>query len=58
MVIIRSALPSDATAITEIYNQGIQTRQATFETAFYTVEDRRKWIVEQEELLSYIGSGA
>ncbi|MBH8605880.1 arsinothricin resistance N-acetyltransferase ArsN1 family A [Thermoactinomyces sp. CICC 10522] len=49
MVIIRSALPSDALAITEIYNQGIQTRRATFETCLYTVENRRKWIVEQEE---------
>lgn len=49
MVIIRSALPSDALAITKIYNQGIQTRRATFETSLYTVENRRKWIVEQEE---------
>ncbi|MRG27772.1 arsinothricin resistance N-acetyltransferase ArsN1 family A [Laceyella tengchongensis] len=49
MVIIRSALSSDAPAITEIYNQGIQSRRATFETSFYTVENRRKWIDEQEE---------
>lgn len=46
---IREAQPSDATAIAEIYNQGIQTKQATFETSLYTEEDRRKWIVEQDK---------
>ncbi|MBH8590196.1 arsinothricin resistance N-acetyltransferase ArsN1 family A [Paenactinomyces guangxiensis] len=30
-------------------NAGIHTRQATFDTTFYTVENRHKWIVEQEE---------
>jgi len=49
MVIIRPALLSDAEAITEIYNEGIQTRQATFETSLYTVEDRRIWIEKQED---------
>lgn len=33
----------DSEAITEIYNQGIQERSATFETRFRTAEDIKQW---------------
>ncbi len=36
---IRAAIPDDLAAIAEIYNQGIRSRLATFETAERTVPD-------------------
>jgi L-amino acid N-acyltransferase YncA len=39
----RSATPADAAAITEIYNQGIEDRVATFETRLRSAEDVRGW---------------
>ena len=36
---IRAALPSDASAIAAIYNQGIVERSATFETTLRSAED-------------------
>jgi L-amino acid N-acyltransferase YncA len=44
MVHIRAAIEADAAAIAEIYNQGIEDRVATFETALRTAEDRRTWL--------------
>ena len=41
---IRAATEADAAAIAEIYNQGIEDRVATFETALRTAEDRRTWL--------------
>jgi L-amino acid N-acyltransferase YncA len=41
---IRAATEADAAALAEIYNQGIEDRVATYETAFRTVEDRRTWL--------------
>ena len=37
------ASPCDAAAIAGIYNQGIRSRKATFETALRTDEDIRTW---------------
>jgi L-amino acid N-acyltransferase YncA len=39
MTIIRLATPDDASAIAEIYNQGIEERGATFETVLRTTGD-------------------
>jgi L-amino acid N-acyltransferase YncA len=36
---IRAALPTDASAIAAIYNQGIEERAATFETTLRSAED-------------------
>jgi phosphinothricin acetyltransferase len=41
---VRAATEADAAAIAEIYNQGIEDRVATFETALRTAEDRRGWL--------------
>jgi L-amino acid N-acyltransferase YncA len=38
------ALASDAEAICRIYNQGIEDRQATLETALRTPDERRAWL--------------
>jgi L-amino acid N-acyltransferase YncA len=38
-ITIRSAAPTDASAIADIYNQGIEERSATFETTPRTVAD-------------------
>jgi L-amino acid N-acyltransferase YncA len=40
---VRAAAPADAAAICDIYNQGIQDRIATFETALRTAADVRTW---------------
>lgn len=40
---IRPASEADAQAIAEIYNQGIRTRQATFDTDERTASDIRAW---------------
>ncbi len=39
----RAARRADASAITEIYNQGIEDRVATFETELRTVADIEAW---------------
>ena len=41
---IRPAVEGDATAICEIYNQGIDDRLATLETERRTPEERRQWL--------------
>lgn len=43
-LIVRHATEADLPAITEIYNQGIRSRTATFETRERTVEDLRGWL--------------
>ncbi len=45
---IRPARLEDAAAIAEIYDQGIRGRQATFETAERTPEDRRRWLAAHD----------
>ncbi|PYR18076.1 MAG: GNAT family N-acetyltransferase [Acidobacteria bacterium] len=40
---VRAAAPADAAVICDIYNQGIDDRIATFETAPRTVADVRTW---------------
>jgi L-amino acid N-acyltransferase YncA len=58
----RLAATADAAAITEIYNQGIADRVATFETHLRTVEDIRDWfnaaypcvvVVEDEAVIAF-----
>lgn len=44
MIEIRSAVPTDAPAITAIYNQGIAERAATFETVPRRVDDIVQWL--------------
>ena len=41
---VRPALPSDAPAIADIYNQGIEEGIATFETRRRTAADVEKWL--------------
>ena len=41
---VRPAVEADATAICEIYNQGIEDRLATLETERRTPEERREWL--------------
>ena len=43
-VTIRAAEPTDADAIAEIYNQGIEDRLATLETETRSAEERRLWL--------------
>lgn len=45
---IRPARMDDATAIAEIYNQGIRARIATFETEERTPEERRAWLANHD----------
>src|SRR2546422_9964514 len=41
---VRPAREADASAICEIYNQGIEDRLATLETELRTPEERRHWL--------------
>lgn len=41
---VRRAVEADAPALTAIYNQGILSRMATFETETKTVADRALWL--------------
>ena len=41
---MRPAVDADASAICEIYNQGIEDRLATLETELRTPEERRQWL--------------
>ena len=41
---LRPAVESDATAICDIYNQGIEDRLATLESETRTPEERRQWV--------------
>lgn len=41
---LRVAMLDDAAAITEIYNQGIEDRVATYETKLRSAEDQRAWL--------------
>ncbi len=43
-ITVRAATEADAGAIAEVYNQGIEDRLATYETAFCTAEERRTWL--------------
>jgi len=43
-MVIRDAVPGDASALTLIYNQGIEDRLATLETEERTAEERRVWL--------------
>ena len=43
-VLVRPALPADAPAIADIYNEGIRGRNATFETRERSADDVLPWI--------------
>jgi L-amino acid N-acyltransferase YncA len=47
MTEIRPARPEDAGAIAEIYNQGIRSRQATFETRERTAVEVKGWFEQR-----------
>lgn len=44
---VRAALPADAPFIAAIYNDGIRTRNATFETEERTAQDLAPWFEDQ-----------
>ena len=46
---VRPATADDATAICEIYNQGIEDRLATLETELRTPEERHEWMTAKSE---------
>ncbi len=48
-VTVRPAMPDDAAAIAEIYNQGIRARIATFETEERTPDERRAWLAGHDD---------
>jgi phosphinothricin acetyltransferase len=43
-ILVRPAIVSDAAVIARIYNQGIRSRMATFETEERTPEERELWL--------------
>ena len=43
-ITIRDASPDDVPAITRIYNQGIEDRQATLETTLRSADERLEWL--------------
>ncbi|MDX6669228.1 MAG: hypothetical protein QOK04_2608 [Solirubrobacteraceae bacterium] len=45
---VRHAQPADAAAIAAIYNQGIEERQATFETAPRAAADVEPWLAARD----------
>lgn len=45
----RPAVLSDAGAIARIHNQGIATRNATFQTVERTAEERGQWLIEHDD---------
>ena len=45
---IREATASDAGAIAEIYNQGIEDRVATLETQLRTPDERARWLASHD----------
>jgi len=47
---IRAARPADAQAVADIYNEGIATRLATFETEPRSAADIEKWLAAGERL--------
>jgi phosphinothricin acetyltransferase len=52
---IRLAHPSDAPALCAIYNQGIEERQATFETRPRTVEEIEQWFEDGLPIVVSVG---
>jgi L-amino acid N-acyltransferase YncA len=48
-ITVRRAQDADVSAITAIYNQGIEDRVATLETELRTPDERRRWLSERSE---------
>ena len=66
-ITVRFATPEDAAAISTIYNQGIEDRVATLETAPRSADERRQWmavrgarhpVIVAEQTGSVIGWGS
>jgi phosphinothricin acetyltransferase len=49
MITSRAAVPSDARAIAEIYNEAVRTTTATFDTVERTQADRLAWLQSHDE---------
>jgi L-amino acid N-acyltransferase YncA len=47
---IRAARPADAQSVADIYNEGIATRLATFETEPRAADDIESWLAAGERL--------
>ncbi|HYC11993.1 MAG TPA: arsinothricin resistance N-acetyltransferase ArsN1 family A [Nitrososphaerales archaeon] len=47
-VLVRRAVTLDAPQIAEIYNQGIEEREATFETETRTGAEMRRWLLDHD----------
>ncbi|MGH2550769.1 MAG: arsinothricin resistance N-acetyltransferase ArsN1 family A [Thermomicrobiales bacterium] len=60
-IVIRPAVPGDAADIARIYNQGIRTRNATFETEERTGAEREVWLASHDDrhpvLVAVVGGG-
>jgi L-amino acid N-acyltransferase YncA len=56
--VIRAAREPDAEAIADIYNEGIATRLATFETAPREASDVRAWLEAGERLPVFVAEEA
>lgn len=48
-IVVRPSQRSDAEAIARIHNQGIATRNATFQTVERTTEEREQWLASHDE---------
>jgi L-amino acid N-acyltransferase YncA len=59
---IRDAVRGDAASIADVYNQGIEDRVATFETALRSPEERAEWLAARGPrhpvIVAIDGSGA
>jgi L-amino acid N-acyltransferase YncA len=54
---VRSAVPGDADAIARMYNQGIEDRQATFETRPREAGEIRDWLGEDLPVIVVTSAG-
>jgi len=54
---VRTATPADADAIARIYNEGIDDRIATFETAHRSPDDVRAWFTGTHPILVVVEDG-
>jgi L-amino acid N-acyltransferase YncA len=54
---VRTATPADADAIARIYNEGLDDRIATFETAHRSADDVRAWFSGSHPIVVVEGDG-
>ena len=48
-ITIRGAIAGDAPAICDVYNQGIEDRDATLETRLRTADEQRAWLESRDD---------